>query len=129
MRWFSRPPDRRRSQRFKANVRVVVTLVGTTDVIPLRTQCESISEAGLSVSGLSSLAVGDRVTLELDIPVATARHIWVEAMVRRSGDPCALEFLSLTDDQRKLIKRYCRLQPEEKRRPGPFSDRTEEKGN
>ena len=64
--------------------------------------------------------MGDRVTLELDIPVATARHIWVEAIVRRSGEPCALEFLSLTDDQRKLIKRYCRLQPEEKRRLGLF---------
>jgi hypothetical protein len=116
MRWFSHPPDRRRSKRFKADIRVVVTLIGTTDVIPLRTHCESVSEAGLSVSGLSSLAVGDRVTLELDIPVATARHLWVEAIVRRSGDPCALEFVSLNDKHRNLIKRYCRLQPEEKRR-------------
>jgi hypothetical protein len=116
MRWFSRPPDKRRSARFKADVRVVVTLVGSSEVIPVRAHCESISEAGVSASGLSSLAVGDRVTLELDIPVSTARHIWVEAIVRRSGEPCALEFLSLTDDQRKLIKRYCRLQPEEKRR-------------
>src|SRR5579863_9443920 len=91
MRWFSRPHDRRRSARFKADVRVVITLVGTTDVIPLRAHCESISEAGLSASGLSSLALGDRVTLELDIPVATARHIWVEAIVRRSGERCALE--------------------------------------
>lgn len=116
MRWFSRPPDRRRSKRFKADVLVVATLVGTSDVIPLRVHSESISEAGLSVSGLSSLVVGDRVTLELDIPVAIARHIWVEAVVRRNGDPCALEFVSLNDEQRNLIKRYCRLQPEEKRR-------------
>lgn len=117
MRWCSRPSDRRRSKRFKADVRVIVTLVGTADVIPLRVHSESISETGLSVSGLSSLAVGDRVTLELDIPVAMTRHIWVEAVVRRSGDPCALEFVSLNDEHRNLIKRYCRLQPEEKRRP------------
>jgi c-di-GMP-binding flagellar brake protein YcgR len=116
MRWFSRPPDRRRSKRFKADVRVIITLVGTTDVIPLRAHGVSISEAGFSALGLSTLTVGDRVTLELDIPVATTRHIWVDAIVRRSGEPCALEFLSLTDDQRELIKRYCRLQPEEKRR-------------
>src|SRR5690242_4350959 len=94
MRWCLRPRDRRRSKRFKADVRVVATLVGTTDVIAIRAHSESISEAGLSVYGLNSLAVGDRVTLELDIPVATARHIWVEAVVRRSGDPCALEFVS-----------------------------------
>jgi len=116
MRWFSRPPDRRRSKRFKADVRVVVTLVDTTEVTPLRTHSKSISEVGLIVSGLSSLAVDDRVTLELDIPVGTARRIWVEAVVRRSGDPCALEFVSLKDEYRQLIQRYCRLQPEEKRR-------------
>jgi len=116
MRWFSRPPDRRRSKRFKADVRVVVTLVGTTEVTALRTHAKSISEVGLIVSGLSSLAVDDRVTLELDIPVGTARRIWVEAVVRRSGDPCALEFVCLKDEYRQLIRRYCRLQPEEKRR-------------
>jgi hypothetical protein len=115
MRLFSRPPDRRRSKRFKADVRVVVTLVGTTDVIPVRALCESISEAGLRASGLGSLAVGDRVTLELDIPVAKQR-IWVDAVVRRGGDHCALEFVSLNDEQRNLVKRYCRLQPEERRR-------------
>jgi len=86
-------------------------------------------QPGLTVFGLSSLFVGDRVTLELDIPVATARHIWVEAIVRRSSEPCALEFLSLTEDQRKLIRRYCRLQPEEKLRRGPLWGRTEGKDN
>src|SRR5512135_589873 len=115
MRWFSRPPDRRRSARFKADVRVFVTLVGNTELVPVRARCESISEAGLSASGLSSLASGDRVTLELDVPVTT-RHIWVEAVVRRSGDPCALEFVSLNEEQRNVIKRYCRLQPEERHR-------------
>ena len=113
MRWFSRPPDRRRSARFKADVRVVVTLVGNTEVTPVRAHCENISETGLTASGLSSLAIGDRVTLELDIPVAT-RRIWVEATVRRNGEYCALEFISLNSDQRSLIKRYCRLQPEER---------------
>lgn len=115
MRWFSRPSDKRRSKRFQADVRVVVTLIGSAEVVPLRVHCSNISETGLTISGLSSLDVGDRVTLELDIPVATTQHIWVEAIVRRSGEPCALEFLSITDAQRNLIKRYCRLQPEEKR--------------
>ncbi len=68
-----------------------------------------------SASGLTSLAVGDRVTVELDIPVARQR-IWIDAVVRRGGEVCALEFVSLNDEPRNLIKRYCRMQPEEKRR-------------
>lgn len=115
MRWFSRPPDRRRSARFKADVSAIATLIGEREITPLRVRCNNISEAGLSASGLSSLAVGDRLTLELHIPVST-QTIWVEAIVRHSGQPCALEFVSLSDDHRNLIKRYCRLQPEEKRR-------------
>lgn len=115
MRWFSRPPDRRRSARFKADVPTIVSLIGERDIVPVHVRCHSISEAGLSASGLDSLAVGDRVTLELHIPVST-QAVWIQAVVRRSGDPCAMEFTSLSDDQRNLIKRYCRLQPEEKRR-------------
>ena len=115
MPWFSRPPDKRRSARFKADVSVIATLIGEREITPLRVRCNNISEAGLSASGLSSLAVGDRLTLELHIPVST-QVIWVEAVVRRTGDPCALEFVSLNDDYRSLIRRYCRLQPEERRR-------------
>ena len=116
MPWFSRRPEHRRSPRFKADVRAVATLVGDKDIISVRAHCESISEVGLSVSGLSSLAVGDQVTLELHIPVSQ-KPFWVDVVVRRSGERCALEFVSLNDEQRRLIKRYCRLQPEEKRRP------------
>jgi hypothetical protein len=115
MGWFSRPPDKRRSARFKADVPIIASLVGDREIIPVRVRCHSISETGLSASGLSSLKADEKVTLELHIPVS-ASAIWVEAIVRRSGDPCGLEFLSLNDDQRKLIRRYCRLQPQEKRR-------------
>jgi hypothetical protein len=115
MRWFSRPPDRRRSARFKADVPIIASLINDREVIPLRVRCHSISETGISTSGLSSLKADEKVTLELHIPVST-HAIWVEAVVRRSGEPCALEFVCLNDEQRNLIKRYCRLQPEEKRR-------------
>ncbi len=115
MRWFSRPPDRRRSARFKADVPIIVSLINEREVIPVRVRCHSISETGLSTPGLSSLNAGEKITLELHIPISQ-QAIWIEAIVRRSGDPCALEFVSLSDEQRNLIKRYCRLQPEEKRR-------------
>lgn len=94
---------------------MVTSVIEDTEILPLRARCDTISETGLSATGLETLAVDSRVTLEMYIPVAT-KPIWVEAIVRRSGSHCVLEFTSLTDDQRKLIKRYCRLQPEQKRR-------------
>jgi len=93
----------------------VTSVIGDREILPLRARCDSISETGVSAAGLEALALDRTVTLELHIPVAT-KPIWVEAIVRRSGQRCVLEFTSLTDDQRKLIKRYCRLQPEQKRR-------------
>ena len=115
MRWFSRPPDRRRSPRFKADVPLVTSVVGDAEITPVRARCDSISENGISAAGLEALALDSRVTLELHIPVAE-KPLWVEAVVRRSGARCVLEFVSLNAEQRKLIKRYCRLQPEERRR-------------
>jgi hypothetical protein len=40
----------------------------------------------------------------------------VEAVATHNSGHYGLRFTSLTDEQRKLIKRYCRLQPRQKRR-------------
>jgi hypothetical protein len=57
--------------------------------------------------------------MELHIPAST-QTIWVDTIVRyvvvhRRTGRCGLEFLSLTEDQRSVIKSYCRLQPLKKR--------------
>lgn len=115
----SRPPDQRRFHRFKADVPAIARLVGEREIISLRTLCESISEGGVGARGrgLEALALGDDVvSLELYLPISTLQPIWVDAVVRCITDRCGLEFLSLSDEQRKIIKHYCRLHPREKRR-------------
>ena len=114
MRWFWQAFDRRRFPRFKADVPVIASLIGDRDIISLRTRCNSISEGGIGTSGLESFALGDLVTLELHLPVSV-HPIWIDTIIRYSSAArCGLEFRSLGANQRKLIKRYCRLQPKEK---------------
>ena len=116
MPWSSRPSDRRRFPRFKADIPATASLVGTSETFSLRTRCDSISEGGFGARGLQSLALGELVRLELQLPVSM-QPTWVNTIVmRRSTDRCGLEFLSLSDYQRNLIKRYCHLQPKEKPR-------------
>jgi c-di-GMP-binding flagellar brake protein YcgR len=121
MPWFSRPPEQRRFPRFKADVPAIAGLVHQSEIIPLRVRCDSISEGGVGARGrgLEPLRVGDLVTMELRIPVSQ-RPIWVDTIVRyvishHRADQCGMEFLSLSDDQRSVIKSYCRLQPLKKR--------------
>lgn len=116
MRWFWQASERRRYPRFKAEIPVIASVVEDRDIISLRTRCESISEGGVGTPGLQPVAVGDFVTLELHLPVS-AHPIWVDTVVRYSStERCGLEFRLLDANQRKLIKRYCRLQPKEKSR-------------
>lgn len=42
--------------------------------------------------------------------------IRMEAVVRHSTGRCGLEFLSITEYQRNLVKRYCCLQKQEQGR-------------
>jgi len=114
MAWFSRAPDRRTSTRFQAEVPLVVSVVADQEISSVRVQADGISQGGLSVSGLEGMGVGQPVSLEIRLPIAT-QPIWVEAVVRHNTGRYGLQFNSLSDEQRKLIKRYCGLQPRQKR--------------
>lgn len=115
MPWFSRTPDRRNSPRFQAEVPVVVSLVGDEEIASVRALANGISEGGLSVPDLVGIGVGQAVSLEIHLPIVT-QPIWVEAVVKHDAGHYGLQFVSLGDEQKKLIKRYCRLQPRQKRR-------------
>lgn len=120
MQWFSQAPDRRRWPRFQADFSAMANVVGDSDIVSLPVRCHSISEGGVGIYGLEGLESGDLVTLELHIPVAK-QSIWVDSTVRHSSGGFGLEFVSLSDGQLKLVKRYCRLQPQEKRQHCPQS--------
>ena len=120
MQWFSQAPDRRRWPRFQADFSAMANVVGDSDIVSLPVRCHSISEGGVGIYGLEGLESGDLVTLELHIPVAK-QAIWVDSTVRHSSGSFGLEFVSLSNGQLKLVKRYCRLQPQEKRQRCPHS--------
>ena len=116
MRWFWQASERRRYPRFQTDLPVVASHIGERDIASFRTRCYSISEGGVGAAGFEPLTLGDFVTLELHLPVS-AHPIWIDTIVRYSSTiRCGLEFRSLGANQRKLIKRYCRLQPKEKSR-------------
>lgn len=121
MRWFSQPPEQRRFPRFKTDLRTTANLIRERDIISIHSRCETISEGGIGARGrgFQCLAVGDLVSLELDIPICT-HTIWVNSVVRyvvarRNRARCGLQFLSLTDSQRTIIQRYCHFLPVQKR--------------
>ncbi len=114
MSWFSRAPNRRACPRFEADVPLVISLVADEEIASVRAKADGISQGGLSVSGLQGIGPGQAVSLEIRLPTAT-QSIWVEAVVRHNAGHHGLQVTALSNEQRELIKRYCRLQPREKR--------------
>jgi c-di-GMP-binding flagellar brake protein YcgR len=113
MPWFSSMPDRRTFPRFRAEIPLIVSLVGDKHIASLRTLAGGISEGGLSLSSLPGVAVGETVSLQIHLP--TGREaLWLNAIVRHNAAHCGLEFSYVSPEQRKLIDHYCRLQPYEK---------------
>jgi c-di-GMP-binding flagellar brake protein YcgR len=115
MAWFSRASDRRADPRFQADVPVVISLVADEEIASLRANADGISAGGLSVNGLQGVGPGQAISLEIHLPIAT-QPIWVEAVVRHNAGRYGVQFTGLSNEQRELIKRYCRLQPRQKRR-------------
>ncbi|HET7442468.1 MAG TPA: PilZ domain-containing protein [Terriglobales bacterium] len=120
-RFSDDPPEQRRLPRFKTNIHAVASLVRDSDIVPFPARCETISEGGIGARGrrLDSLVAGDLVVLELYIPLLnhafTANSIVRYVEDRRRIPRCGLQFLSLTDGQRALIKRYCQFLPSKRR--------------
>lgn len=112
----SRTPDQRKFRRFEAEIPLVVSVVEDEEISAVRTLANGISLGGLSARGVDGLVVGQGVSLELHFPNST-QPIWLEGVVRHNSGYYGIQFVSLSEAQGKLIKRYCRLQPRQKRRP------------
>ncbi len=109
-----RAPDRRKFPRFEAKVPLVINVVKDEEISTVRALADGISLGGFSAAGLEGLAEGQGISLEIQLPIAT-QPMWVEAIVRHSNGCYGVEFVSLSEAQQRLIKRYCRLQPRQKR--------------
>jgi c-di-GMP-binding flagellar brake protein YcgR len=112
---ISKAPERRRFERFRADFSLVASVVGEQEIKSARGRCHSLSQGGIAAVFQQQLLSGELVNLELRLPNST-KSLWVDAVVRRQNSDCGMEFLSLSEEQAKAIKRYSSLQPLEKRR-------------
>jgi len=100
---------KRHFPRFAANMPMVATVVGDREVCALQGRCTVVSEGGLGGVLPGRIPLGDVVALELHFP-NSERMIRVRAAVRHSHYPhYGLEFLTLGEQQRKVIARYCEM--------------------
>jgi c-di-GMP-binding flagellar brake protein YcgR len=110
-----RTPNRRKFPRFQAEIPLVVSIVQDDEISSVRARADGISLGGLSAAGLEGLVVGQGVSLEMHLPNAR-QPMWLEGVVRHISGYYGVQFVTLSEGQEKLIKRYYRLQPREKRR-------------
>jgi PilZ domain len=110
----SKVTELRQSPRFRADADIVATMVTDTELNPVLGICTDISQGGISALLPVEFDPGSLVGLEFHIPGSDT--IWLNAIVRHCQGSVGMEFVSLTEQQRKLIKRYCGFLPKLKRR-------------
>ncbi len=100
---------KRHYPRVAADLPMVATVVGDQDVAALQGRCKVVSEGGLGAILPGQIPLGDVVLLELHFP-NSPETIRVRAAVRHSRRPhYGLEFLTLSEEARRVIARYCDL--------------------
>jgi hypothetical protein len=97
----------RRSPRYRFDARIQVSVFreGLTTTCWGRTS--ELGEEGIGATLSGELQAGEVVSLEFPVPVPP--HVMkVRAVVRYSdGLRCGLEFLVVTDEQRRMLRQVC----------------------
>jgi c-di-GMP-binding flagellar brake protein YcgR len=100
----------RRYPRFGVDARISVFCAGQRR--PHQGRTLGISEAGISAVLAADLEVGENVSLEFTLPSSTP-SLAVRAVIRnRTGARYGFEFLTLSEQQRTLITKFCEAQDE-----------------
>jgi hypothetical protein len=101
----------RRWTRHRIDLRLKVSLAGTTAKGPVLGRANSLSYGGLGAYIPCSIAVGATVVLEVNFP-NTPAEIKLKAVVKRcEGFRYGLEFENLPYDVRTIIERNCAQSP------------------
>lgn len=96
---------RRRHTRYRSDFRVGLSYLGN-QYQKIEGHCRDLSEAGIGILLAAEMNSGEVASLSFSLPGSTVP--WeVRAVVRyRRGYQYGFEFLSLTSDQRELLKNY-----------------------
>jgi hypothetical protein len=88
---------------------MAVTLIGDRSAPPLQGRCTVVSEGGLGATLTGNVPLGDIVSLDLYFP-DTRDTVRAWATVKDSRSPnFGMEFFSLGEGQRAVIKHFCSL--------------------
>jgi len=97
---------RRRHPRYSADFRVTVSYLLENQYQNLEGHCRDLAEAGIGILLAAELNSGEVTGLSFSVPGAAVPWA-VRAVVRyRRGYHYGFEFLSLTDEQQKLLTSY-----------------------
>ncbi len=106
-----RPKDGRKYQRrvprFRADLPLIVSVLGQEGYVRVHGRCTEISELGLGAVTSAELTSGEIVSLELPIPGGNDMNL--RAVVRhRMGFLHGFEFISLLPEQTTCLREFCR---------------------
>ncbi|HKS73723.1 MAG TPA: PilZ domain-containing protein [Terriglobales bacterium] len=97
----------RRVPRYRADLPLIVRVLGQDGYVRIHGRCTEISQAGLGAVTSTELGPGEIVALELALPDAAPMEL--RAVVRhRMGFLHGFEFVSLLSEQSDLIREFCR---------------------
>ena len=99
----------RRYPRYAADVKISVQVFRQGQTSSLWGRSNELGEDGIGGTLTGELEVGEVVSLEMSLPLATT-PIKLRALVRyRSGLRHGFEFLAMNDQQRDMLRRVCQM--------------------
>lgn len=104
----AKPVDRRkrRCPRYRADFRLSVNYLHGDHYQTVEGHSRNLSEAGIGMLLAAELSIGDVAALSLCFP-ELASPLELRAVVRyRHGYQYGFEFLSLTDEQKEMLKKF-----------------------
>ena len=102
-------PNTRRFPRYVLDVRLVVQVFRSGAVSYLWGRSTEIGADGIGATLTGDLDPGEVVSMEFPLPLA-AYPLKLRAAVRhRDGLHYGFEFLTLTEDQHKILERVCQM--------------------
>jgi len=101
--------NQRQHQRYEIDTDLIAILSSEHEAGTMKGRSLNISEAGIAGVFVTGWEIGTPVLLESSVPVAT-RRVLVGAVVRnRSGYRYGFAFVNLSEEQREIISRTCRV--------------------
>jgi len=106
--------ERRRSPRFRARVRLALSIVGDNNISQIHAFSQDLSERGVCVCTNGAPIGAWSIPLEIQLPNSPNSILLTGDVRYRTDHYVGIEFVWQSEGQRTLIRSYCRWQPPKK---------------